>query len=159
MKRPISRSTPDQSASLRTVAHYSDGRITRCDLADHLSFQRRRVVAVGRFRGHDDSRTASRRNIGDGPLQESHLRRQCRHSSPTTGAQRACSPNCPGNNYIDDLIYAKLETQQIEPSPPVADATFLRRVYQDLIGRLPIGPTKHDASSIRTPTTSGEQLG
>lgn len=43
----------------------------------------------------------------------------------------------PRRNFIDDLVYAKLQKTATEPSPPVDDATFMRRVYTDLIGRLP----------------------
>lgn len=40
-------------------------------------------------------------------------------------------------NFIDDLVYEKLQTLNVLPSQPIADDKFLRRVYLDLIGRLP----------------------
>jgi hypothetical protein len=43
----------------------------------------------------------------------------------------------PQNNYIDQLIDAKLQRLRIQPSPAVDDATFLRRVTEDLTGQLP----------------------
>ena len=43
----------------------------------------------------------------------------------------------PKNNFIDELVWRKLALLRITPSPPVDDAKFLRRVYLDLIGRLP----------------------
>ena len=43
----------------------------------------------------------------------------------------------PQNNYIDQLIDAKLQRLKIQPSPLVDDATFLRRVTEDLTGDLP----------------------
>jgi hypothetical protein len=43
----------------------------------------------------------------------------------------------PQNNYIDQLIDAKLQRLKIQPSPVVDDATFLRRVSEDLTGELP----------------------
>src|SRR3984957_6043163 len=43
----------------------------------------------------------------------------------------------PQNNYIDQLIDAKLQRLKIQPSPAVDDATFLRRVSEDLTGQLP----------------------
>jgi hypothetical protein len=43
----------------------------------------------------------------------------------------------PQYNYIDQLIDAKLKRLKIQPSPPVGDAEFLRRVSFDLIGLPP----------------------
>jgi len=43
----------------------------------------------------------------------------------------------PRRNFIDDLVYAKLEKTATEPSAQVDDATFMRRIYTDIIGRLP----------------------
>ncbi len=40
-------------------------------------------------------------------------------------------------NFIDDHIFAKLNSLGIPPSAPCDDATFLRRVTIDLAGRLP----------------------
>ncbi len=44
----------------------------------------------------------------------------------------------PQNNYIDRAIDAKLQRLKIQPSPPVDDAGFLRRVSLDLTGQLPL---------------------
>ena len=41
------------------------------------------------------------------------------------------------SNGIDQHVHAKLRQLKITPSPPADDATFLRRVYMDLIGTLP----------------------
>jgi hypothetical protein len=46
-------------------------------------------------------------------------------------------PNPPSNNYVDDLVYAKLKTLRIEPSGTCDDPTFVRRVYLDVIGTVP----------------------
>ena len=43
----------------------------------------------------------------------------------------------PQNNYIDQLIDAKLQRMKIQPSPAVDDAAFLRRASLDLTGKLP----------------------
>jgi uncharacterized protein DUF1549/uncharacterized protein DUF1553 len=43
----------------------------------------------------------------------------------------------PRNNFIDALVWAKLRKLRITPSQPAPDSTFLRRVYLDVIGRLP----------------------
>ncbi len=41
------------------------------------------------------------------------------------------------NNYIDELVHAKLRQLQYQPSKTCTDDEFLRRVYLDVIGILP----------------------
>jgi hypothetical protein len=41
------------------------------------------------------------------------------------------------NNYIDEQIYAKLQTVRMNPSAPGDDSTYIRRAYLDLLGILP----------------------
>lgn len=43
----------------------------------------------------------------------------------------------PRSNFIDGLVYEKLQRLGITPSEPCSDATFHRRAYLDVIGRLP----------------------
>ena len=43
----------------------------------------------------------------------------------------------PANNYIDELIYAKLRRLRIQPSELCSDAEFIRRVALDICGVLP----------------------
>ncbi len=45
--------------------------------------------------------------------------------------------NPPSNNYIDDLVYAKLKQLQYLPSGTCSDEEFLRRIHADVIGILP----------------------
>ena len=40
-------------------------------------------------------------------------------------------------NYIDEFVFAKLKKLNVQPSVLTTDTEFLRRVYQDTIGRLP----------------------
>jgi hypothetical protein len=46
-------------------------------------------------------------------------------------------PNVPENNYIDGLVNQKLRKLKILPSELCDDATFIRRVYLDVLGVLP----------------------
>lgn len=46
-------------------------------------------------------------------------------------------PSVPENNYIDGLVHEKLHRLRITPSDVCDDATFLRRVFIDIIGLLP----------------------
>ncbi len=43
----------------------------------------------------------------------------------------------PRKNFIDGHVWAKLQKLNITPSEPAGDATFHRRVFLDVIGRLP----------------------
>ncbi len=46
-------------------------------------------------------------------------------------------PQLVANNFIDELVYAKLRKLNVVPSGPASDADFLRRVFLDVIGTLP----------------------
>ena len=52
-------------------------------------------------------------------------------------------PETPTNNYIDELVFAKLKDLQIPPSPLSSDEHFLRRITLDLSGKLPT-PEEYD---------------
>ncbi len=43
----------------------------------------------------------------------------------------------PRKNFIDDLVWKKLQRLQITPSSGCSDEKYLRRVYVDIIGRVP----------------------
>lgn len=43
----------------------------------------------------------------------------------------------PERNFIDPLVWNKLEQLRIQPSAPADDVTYLRRVFLDTIGTLP----------------------
>lgn len=43
----------------------------------------------------------------------------------------------PRNNFIDELVFAKLRRLNLVPSPLAGDHEFLRRVYLDTVGLLP----------------------
>ncbi len=58
----------------------------------------------------------------------------CRITSPQPGVEFT---RPPAENFIDELVWDKLERLGIQPSDLCDDATFLRRVYLDTIGMLP----------------------
>jgi hypothetical protein len=56
----------------------------------------------------------------------------------------------PERNFIDRLVWDKLEKLRIAPGPSADDATFLRRVFIDTIGTL---PTTDEARRFLSDTT------
>ena len=47
-------------------------------------------------------------------------------------------PKLPTNNFVDEAVFAKLKTLNMIPSELCDDATFIRRVYFDIIGTPPM---------------------
>ena len=60
----------------------------------------------------------------------------------------------PQHNFIDGHIWTKLKRLQLTPSEPANDATFLRRVYIDIIGRV---PTLEETESYLADTQSDKR--
>src|SRR3954451_19901347 len=58
----------------------------------------------------------------------------------------------PQNNYIDQLIDAKLQKLKIQPSPEIDDAAFLRRVSLDLTGQVPSPDEVRNFVADKTPS-------
>lgn len=75
----------------------------------------------------------------------------CRVTIPRKGVKFQRPPE---NNFIDGLVWNKLERLGIEPSPLADDATFLRRVYLDTIGRL---PTSREAREFLAETAADKR--
>ncbi len=61
----------------------------------------------------------------------------------------------PRHNFIDELVWTKLQSLGITPSEAADDSTFLRRAYTDIIGRL---PTSDEARTFLTDTTSDKRV-
>jgi hypothetical protein len=55
---------------------------------------------------------------------------------PTTVASDVYS-TLPKQNFIDELVWKKLARLNLTPSEPAPEHAFLRRVYVDIIGRVP----------------------
>jgi len=51
--------------------------------------------------------------------------------------EKRSMPEIQANNFIDQHVFAKLKSLQLPPSELADDATFLRRVFLDVIGLLP----------------------
>ncbi len=58
------------------------------------------------------------------------------------------------NNFIDTLVWNKLEQLRVIPAAPASDAVFLRRVFLDTIGTL---PTSEEARRFLEDTSSDKR--
>jgi hypothetical protein len=72
-------------------------------------------------------------------------------------------PNPPANNYVDELVNAKLRKLRMTPSEVCSDEEFLRRAFIDVIGKLPTVEEYNafmaDASPDKRPRLIDDLLG
>lgn len=57
----------------------------------------------------------------------------------------------PTNNYIDEIIFKRLQQVQINPATLSSDSVFLRRLYLDLLGILPTAETAQQFVNDQSP--------
>jgi hypothetical protein len=118
---------------LRVVARYSDGR--EADVTAHAKFQSNNeglasVSATGLVTAGDVP--------GDVAVMASFMNAVDVFRALVPRSERIDPyPPVPENNFIDKLVFAKLRKLNIVPSELCDDATYLRRVYLDVIGTLP----------------------
>ncbi len=124
-----------EAVQLRAIAELSDGR-TR-DVTEACAFQSNdRTVATITEEGL--------LKAGALPGETAVMARYLNHIAvcsvtiplPGTVPEDAYA-QLPRNNAIDELVWRKLQTLGVLPSPPVDDAKFQRRAYLRIIGRLP----------------------
>jgi hypothetical protein len=121
------------SQQLRVVARYADGR--EVDVTAHARFQSNNdALAAVDERGQ----VTAGELPGEAAVLASFLNVMAtfRATVPRPGRIDPY-PSVPENNFIDRLVFARLRKLNIVPSELADDATYLRRVYLDLIGTLP----------------------
>jgi hypothetical protein len=79
----------------------------------------------------------------------------CRITIPRSGVQFVRPPE---NNFIDKLVWDKLERLGIAPSGLADDATFLRRAFLDVIGTLPTSVEAREFLADADPLKRGKLL-
>ena len=126
---------PSDEASLQVTAHYSDGSSRDVtSLATYLSNDSA-VVSV-----EADGHVKSGPLPGETAIMVRYMNHICVANveiPQTEAVPRAFFDALPRHNLIDEHVYAKLQRLGVKPSDVVTDEVFLRRVYPDLIGRLP----------------------
>ena len=126
---------PDQTQPLKVVAHFSDGQQRDVTLATSYLSNQDAVVSVS-----DDGMLKAGPLPGETAVMARYMNQICvaNVSIPQPNAlPEDTFDDLPRNNFIDDLVYAKLQRLHIKPSDPAADHVYMRRVYSDVIGRLP----------------------
>jgi hypothetical protein len=118
---------------LRVVARYSDGREVD-------------VTALARFQSNNDVLAAvdagglvtAGEVPGEGAILASFMNVMDTFRVVVPRKERIAKyPAVPEHNFIDKLVFAKLRKLNVIPSDLTDDATYLRRVYLDVIGTLP----------------------
>lgn len=125
----------DTHQQLVVMAHYSDGHVRDVTHLSGFQSSESAIVAV------DEDGLVS---AGSLPGEAAIMARFNGHITtsnvliPLEGEVEAeVYAKLPRYNFIDELVWAKLQRLRVTPSQGIDDATFLRRAYTDIIGRLP----------------------
>jgi len=118
---------------LRVTARYSDGR--EVDVTAHAKFQsNNNGLAIVSPEGL----VTAGESPGDVAIMASYMNSVALFRTMVPRwAVIADYPKLPTNNFIDELVFAKLQKLNVLPSEGADDAEYLRRIYLDVIGTLP----------------------
>jgi hypothetical protein len=130
---------PQGSEQTKVTARYSDG-------------STRDVTHLARFLSNNSSTAAIDADGKVSPAGRGDTFVFARFNRFTIGSEVIVLPadsaykwsNPPANNYIDELVYDRLQKLHLLPSELCDDETFLRRVYLDLTG-VPPTPAEYEA--------------
>ena len=126
---------PNESQQLVVTAHYSNG--SSRDVTGQTAFQSNESAIVG----VDDLGV-----VTAGPIAgEATIMARFMGAIATTKVLIPLAGDVPDSeyeklpvkNFIDELVWEKLKRLRITPSGTCSDSTYIRRVYVDIIGRLP----------------------
>jgi hypothetical protein len=144
---------PDLNIHYTVKATYSDGTDRDVTTLSSFSTSNDNSVSIDRRTG-----VAISKNRGEAFL-------MCRFQTFTEVAQAIVipkdlnytRPQLPEFNYIDKLVYDKLDKLRIVPSELCTDEVFLRRVFLDVVGHLP-EPSERDHFLADTSVNKREAL-
>lgn len=131
---PVVNLRPGDEQQMLVLAHFNDGHIedvTRWAKYTSTNF------AVAQVDDHGVVKVNGR---GEGSIAAWYLAQNV--MATITSPYEFAIPKetftaAPRNNFIDDLVLAKLQALNLAPSPLCTDAEFLRRAYLDTLGVLP----------------------
>jgi hypothetical protein len=124
---------PVDTLQLKVVAQFSDG--TQRDVTRLATFDLAGTSVTVDLKG-----LVRREALGETTVIVRYLQEQV----PVRIAFLPARPNFawsnpPAANYIDEHVFAKLRSLQMNPSELCSDSVFIRRAYLDLLGILPTG--------------------
>jgi hypothetical protein len=123
---------PGMTHPLQLLARYSDGRVRDVTRLGIYTVNTERVAAV------DDVGLVSARELGETAVSARFERVFATANFIVLKPNPNFKPTpVPEDNLIDKYVIRKLNDLKIRPSDVADDATFLRRVYVDLIGVQP----------------------
>jgi hypothetical protein len=142
------------SEQLKVLAHYSDGSVRDVTRLTNFTSNEPAVVSVA------DGLVKAGSLPGEATLTIRYMNNIVPWNTaiPIAGSVDAqLYAQLPRQNFIDDLVWSKLQTLAIVPSVPAPEHTFLRRAYLDVIGRLP-SPDETRAFLADTSPSKREEL-
>src|SRR5262249_46697695 len=134
---------------LLVTAHYSDG--SRADVTHLTSFQSNQSVIAAVT---PDGPVNAGPPPGEAAVMARFMQKfaVCNVVIPLAGAVPAdVYAKLPRTNFIDGHVWAKLQRLGITPSEPCGNATYHRRAFLDVIGRLPTPDETRDFLADRSP--------
>ena len=143
---------PGQQEQLHVMAHYSDG--TTRDVTATCAYQSNEPAIVSVT---PQGLLKAAEIPGEATIMARYMGVIATWSTviPRAGQLTAAQfESLPRNNFIDELVYRKLQTLNVLPSEPCNDATFLRRAMLDTIGRL---PTSAEARAFLDDSVEGKR--
>ncbi|MEE3284231.1 MAG: DUF1549 domain-containing protein, partial [Planctomycetota bacterium] len=135
--------TPRGTRQIQVTAHYSDG--TKTDVTRYSQFQSNEAAIAG---VDDSGRVTAQGICGEAAIMARYMGQIAvfRPTIPLSGnVPERVYNELPRKNFIDSLVWKKLQRLRITPSKECSDEKYLRRVYIDIIGRV---PTTEEATSF-----------
>jgi hypothetical protein len=124
---------PIEELALQVSAFFSDG--TSRDVTARACYELSNLIATVEPNGRVD-----RGSFGESTLIVRYLQQQVPVSIAFTAARPDFAWSNPAaNNPIDRMVFDKLQSLRMNPSPLSDDHVFVRRAYLDAIGRAPSG--------------------
>ncbi len=140
---------------LKVLAHYSDGSVRDVTPLTDFSSNEPGVVSV------DSGLVKAGKLPGEATLSIRYMNNIVPWNTaiPIAGSvEVGLYDQLPRQNFIDGLVWEKLQTVGIVPSEPAPEHTFLRRAYLDVIGRLPTPEESREYLADRSPSKREELI-